>query len=85
MPPTHAQRVAAAVRAESARRRITQTQIAEHLGLSRMAVSRRLSGVVPFDADELGRTAELFGVPVSVLFGEAATVTPDRAAIKAAS
>jgi transcriptional regulator with XRE-family HTH domain len=72
MSTTHTERVAATVRAEVARRRITQSQIAEVLGLSQMAVSRRLSGAVPFDVEELGKVAALLGVPASTLLGEAA-------------
>jgi len=60
------------VRAEMGRHRITQTQLAKNLGTSQMAVSRRLSGEVPFDVDELARVAEILGVPVTVLFGDAA-------------
>lgn len=68
--PTYTERVAASVRAEMARKQITQTQVAESLGLAQSAVSRRLNGHTEFTGDELGRVAELLGVPVAVLFGE---------------
>jgi len=42
------------------------------MGMTQQALSRRLSGDVPFDVDELGRIADLLGVPVTLLFGEAA-------------
>jgi len=60
------------VRAEMARRRLSQTVVAEHLGVSQMFISRRLSGDVPFDIVELYQLADFFGVPVTVLLGEAA-------------
>jgi transcriptional regulator with XRE-family HTH domain len=69
MLTTHTERVAATVRAEMARQRITQTQMAERLGMSQVAVSRRLLGQVPFDVEELGRVAEILDLPASVLFG----------------
>jgi transcriptional regulator with XRE-family HTH domain len=70
--PTYAMRVADSVRAEMARRKITQTELAESLGMTQPAISRRMSGAVPFDTEELGRIADLLGVPMSVLFGEPA-------------
>jgi transcriptional regulator with XRE-family HTH domain len=54
--------VAGAVRAELARRRLTQTDLAAALGLSQQAASRRLAGKVPFDIDELSRVADLLRV-----------------------
>ena len=63
-----AQRVAATVRAEMARRRVTQDQVAQRLGLSQSAVSRRLGGHLPFDVAELSAVAEILGVtPASLL------------------
>jgi predicted transcriptional regulator len=72
MTQIHTKRVAAAVRAEMARRNVTQQMLADQLGMTQAAVSRRLVGRVPFDAEELGRVAEYLGVPVSLLFGETA-------------
>ena len=70
--PTYTTRVASSVRAEMARRKITQTELAESLGMTQPAISRRMSGAVPFDTEELGQIADLLGVPMSVLFGEPA-------------
>lgn len=56
--------VAGEVRAMMARRRITQTDLANKLGWTQSYVSRRLSGDVPFDIDELEVLADLFDVPV---------------------
>lgn len=58
--------VAAEVRAEMGRQRVSQRRIAEVIGLSQQAVSRRLSGEVPFDVAELGRIAAELGVLADV-------------------
>lgn len=62
--------VAANVRAEVARRRLRQLDIAEELGLDQRAVSRRLLGQVEFSASELQKMATLLEVSVSRLLGE---------------
>lgn len=59
--------VAGAVRAELARRRIPQSALADRLGQSQQAVSRRLRGVVAFDVAELAAIAEFLNVPVTAL------------------
>jgi transcriptional regulator with XRE-family HTH domain len=56
--------VAEEVRAAMARKRLTQTQLGRLLGLGQSAVSRRLSGEVPFDVVELHRIAEATGFDV---------------------
>ena len=63
--------VAATVRAEMARSRVTQATLAARLHLSQAAVSRRLKGDVAFNADELTIVSQVVGVSVGVLFGEA--------------
>lgn len=55
------------VRAEMARKKVSQTAVAKHLGRSQSQVSARLSGRVPFDVNELHAIATLLDVPVSVL------------------
>ena len=72
MTTTTAQRVAATVRAEMARRKITQTAAASGLGMSQAALSRRLTGVTPFDVEELSALADLLGVSTAMLVGDAA-------------
>jgi transcriptional regulator with XRE-family HTH domain len=62
--------VGANVRAEMARRRISQQQLANHLGVSQGAISKRLAGTVPFDVNEVGAIAELLGVHISDLLPE---------------
>lgn len=57
--------VAREVRAEMARQRVAQRQLAQHLGLSQVSISKRLRGVIEFRTSELERTADLLGVPVT--------------------
>lgn len=59
---THAQSVAANIRAEMARRRATQGALAAALGVTQQAVSRRLRGDVEFTVTELQIVAETLGV-----------------------
>ena len=67
MTQTFSARVAAVIRAEAARRKISQGQIAELLGTSQAAVSRRMAGITPFELDELPVVAQLLDVPVTTL------------------
>lgn len=55
------------VRAEMARRAISQASLGEALGLSQASVSLRLNGKVAFSIDELARAAGLFGVSLETL------------------
>jgi transcriptional regulator with XRE-family HTH domain len=64
MSVTLTQSVAAEVRAEMARQRIPQRAIATAMGLSQQAASRRLTGEVPFDTQELEAIAAHLHVPV---------------------
>lgn len=66
--------VAAEVRAWMGRRRVTQTDLAVALGKSQPYVSRRLSGDVAFDTDDLFRLADLFEVEVTALLSTPYTV-----------
>lgn len=58
------ERIAAEVRAETARRRLNQTELAGLLGLSQAGASRRLRGVTPFTVDELDLLGRHLGVSV---------------------
>lgn len=69
--------VAAEVRAQMARIRMTQTQLAASLGLPQSAVSNRLRGKVAFSVDELQAVAETLGVHPAVLLGGAPGNTPE--------
>lgn len=61
--------VAEEVRAQLARARMTQTQLAEILGLPQSAVSNRLRGKVPFSVDDLEVVAGALGVHPATLLG----------------
>ena len=60
------------VRVELARKRIPQGALAEALQLSQATVSRRLSGVAPFELDEIPVVAQVLGVSVADLLNEVA-------------
>lgn len=51
------------VRALLAVRKVSQVQLAEILGVTQSAVSKRLRGVTPFDTNDLEAIATAFGVP----------------------
>ncbi|MPY81265.1 MAG: helix-turn-helix domain-containing protein [Actinophytocola sp.] len=57
--------VAAEIRAQLARQRVTQTVLAEQLGVSRAWLSRRLSGDTPLSVGNVATIADAPGVPVS--------------------
>jgi transcriptional regulator with XRE-family HTH domain len=60
--------VAAEVRANLARQRISARRAAICIGWTPMYLSRRLSGEVPFDVDDLGAIAELLDIPIATFF-----------------
>jgi transcriptional regulator with XRE-family HTH domain len=62
---------ASTVRAEMARRRIRQADLADYLGLPQASISRRLNGRTPFAVAELVAVAALLDVPVASLLGGA--------------
>ncbi len=62
--------VPANVRAELARHRKRQEDIAELLGLTRQALSRRLLGYVDFRIAELQAIADYLEVPIATLVAE---------------
>lgn len=57
--------VAAEVRAEMARQRITQTEMARRLGTNQAFINRRLVGEVPFNITTLAKIGDVLGVPVT--------------------
>ena len=63
---SHSQRVAANVRAELARRGIPRSALAQQLGLSTSALSRRLDCRVPFSIDEVWDA----GAAIALLSGD---------------
>jgi transcriptional regulator with XRE-family HTH domain len=66
-PPTD---VAANVRAELARARITQSRLAEVAPFSQSSLSRSLAGLRSFTVAELTWIAHYLDVPVASLLGE---------------
>lgn len=62
--------VADNVRAELARQGKRQVDIAEQLGFTRQALSKRLHGHVDFRVAELHAIAELLGIPISKLVND---------------
>lgn len=56
-----------AVRMELARRRWSASQLARSVGLSQTALSRRLTGALPFRVDELTAIAGVLGIPTRSL------------------
>lgn len=66
-PTTPSARIALNVRAEMARRRVSQTTLGEHLGLKQASVSARLRGKTPFDINELHDIAAFLEVPLGAL------------------
>jgi transcriptional regulator with XRE-family HTH domain len=75
------ERVAEEIRALMARRRVTQTQLAAHMGVSQSYVSRRLLGQEAFDLDDLDVISAFFGVAVvTLLTGQ---ITPKEVGLRA--
>jgi transcriptional regulator with XRE-family HTH domain len=77
-PTPERELVAAEVRALMGRgrghRRVSQAKLAADLHMAQASLSRRLTGEVPFDIDELAKIARYFGVPLGRLLGDAATI-----------
>ncbi|KMV23362.1 helix-turn-helix domain-containing protein [Mycobacterium heckeshornense] len=67
----HAIRVGDNVRAEMARKKLSQTAIAERLNITQQKLSRCISGRQAFRVDELQQIADVLEVRVSDLLGEA--------------
>jgi len=58
------------VRALMARTKTKQQSLADALGMTQGAVSKKMNGDRPFTLDELELVASHFGVPITVLFEE---------------
>jgi transcriptional regulator with XRE-family HTH domain len=67
---SHAARVAQAVREALKDHSKTQTDLAQHLGVTQQWVSRRLTGDVVFSVEELWRVADWLAVPVTQFLPE---------------
>jgi transcriptional regulator with XRE-family HTH domain len=62
-----AQRIAGEVRAELARQRRSQASLALALGISQQALSRRMTGDIPFNIDQLSTVASFLSMPLEAL------------------
>lgn len=71
MEDSPTQRVAAELRAEMARQNRSRMDLADALGISHSAASRRFDGSISLDVDELYRVAVWLSVPVSRFLGDA--------------
>jgi transcriptional regulator with XRE-family HTH domain len=69
--PTFSDHIAAAIRAERARRRLTQAELAKQAGLSRTALADVEAGKRQVTANHLPAICRALGVPLSTLIREA--------------
>jgi transcriptional regulator with XRE-family HTH domain len=66
------------IRAEIARRGVTQEELATRIGMARSSLSHRLAGRISFDVDDLSRIAEALEVePASLLQAPTSSDHPD--------
>jgi transcriptional regulator with XRE-family HTH domain len=70
---TTSTRVAANIRAELGRQRISTAHVRQLLGMSQSSLSRRLLGQYPLNVDELTTISEFLGVDPLVLLGRSTT------------
>lgn len=64
---TYADSIAGNVRAEMSRRQVTQSELANKIGMSQAQLSYRLNGRVEFKPSEIEKIARLFDLPIAVL------------------
>lgn len=64
--------LAANIRAEMGRRKMSQSDLATAVGMSQPGISKRLGGTVPWTFPELIAVAQVFDVPLALLTGEVA-------------
>jgi transcriptional regulator with XRE-family HTH domain len=64
------QHVAQEIRAEMARRRISQIVLAKRLGAGQRAISRRLIGEVELTVGDVDQIAQILGIPFEQLLPE---------------
>ena len=67
MQTTPTAQTGANVRAEIARRGMTQAEVAAAMGVSQSQFSKRLRGTIPFNINELSTIATLLDVPLGDL------------------
>lgn len=76
---TKPHRVSDNIRAEMARRRLSQIELGRVLGRSQAAVSRRLAGETEFTVKELAAAATWLHVSPASLLGDLTAVAGDAA------
>lgn len=76
MQTTPSAEIGANIRAEMARRGVSQTAMASQMGIGQSALSKRLAGTVPLDVNELAAVARFLNVDLSVLIVGAALPEP---------
>ena len=67
MPASPSAHIGANVRAEMARRNVSQTTLAAALGITQAGISKRIRGQVPFTIDQLVKIAAALDVPLATL------------------
>jgi transcriptional regulator with XRE-family HTH domain len=65
MEQTLAEAIGCGVRAEMARKGLTQRKLAEALGMSQPQITKRIAGRIEFRPSELEKAAELLGIPMT--------------------
>lgn len=73
--PNNTDTIVSTVKAEMARRGLTQRAVAKALGISEPAVSERFNGKTRLTVDELVSIAGILDVAVSVLVSDVAPAT----------
>lgn len=71
-------KLAAEVRAEMARQRLTPIDVANGTDISYATIKRRLAGQYPFTMEEFGAVARFLGIEVTELYSRANGDTPAR-------
>lgn len=69
MEVSYNEHVSAEIRAEMARQRLSQLELARRLRWSRAALSRRITGSTGWSLDEVEAVAGVLGVPLPALVG----------------
>lgn len=64
------------IRAEMARQRLSQMDLAQRLGISQAKLSRALNGKVPLTLDFIQSVADALGVPFGALLITDSSLTP---------
>jgi transcriptional regulator with XRE-family HTH domain len=83
MPTPARDRVAGNIRAEMARNRLTQSDLAVVLGKSQQSVSKKLRGRIPFDLDEIETLAQHFGIPIEQIVKDPVGVNGELGSVAA--